>query len=310
MSQTFPEPIANDAVQVRQENLIALAHPARNLSLRRNRIRAGKTDAYRSVFKGRGMEYDESRLYYPGDDVRHLDWRVMARTGEAYTKLFCEERERPVYFCVDYRAPMFFATRRCFKSVEAANIAALLAWSAVHEGDRVGGILFSDDTHTEIKPQRGKQGILRLIHQLADFTNSGLTKAYPDRSNDGSEALMRLAHIVRPGSLIFLISDFREIKTIENQIRGLSAHSEVVFIQVYDPLEETVPPPGEYSISDGEHSICINTTDVDFVRKYTAQFRKRAMHLKSFARKLRIGFIQCRTTEEPFEILRRNFGAC
>lgn len=297
------------AVQVSQEHLIGLAHLARSLSLRHNKIRARKTDARRSTFKGRGMEYDESRLYYPGDDIRHIDWRVMARTGEAYTKLFREERERPVFFCVDYRSQMFFATRRCFKSVHAANIAALLAWSAIHSGDRVGGVLFSDAIHAEIKPQRGKQGILRLIHHLAEFSSYRRAAAYSERSSDGGEALMRLVHTVRPGSMVFLISDFRGMQTAENRIRELAAHSEVVMIQVYDVLEETVPPPGEYAISDGANTICINTADTGFVSRYFDQFRRKVMRLKSLAAKSHIGFIQCRTTEEPFEVLRRNFGA-
>ena len=97
-----------DITQVSLSSLLQLAQPARKLSLRRSRIRSRQNGAYRSRFKGRGMEYDESRPYQPGDDIRHLDWRVMARTGKAHTKLFCEERERPVYLWLDCRAPDVF----------------------------------------------------------------------------------------------------------------------------------------------------------------------------------------------------------
>ena len=295
------------AVRTSRERLIGLAHSARSLSLRRHRVRASKTDVYSSPFKGRGMEYDESRPYYPGDDVRHMDWRVWARTGAAYTKLFCEERERPVCFYVDYRAQMFFATRRCFKSVQATDIAALLAWSAVHEGDRVGGVLFSEVAHAEIKPQRGKQGILRFIHQLAAFSDN--RRAVPFAAgSDGSAPLQRLTHTVRPGSLLFLISDFRDMQTAEGRIRELAAHSEVVLIQVYDVLEAKVPAPGEYNISDGIRTMCINTADTDFASTYADRFRHRVMRLQSFARKSRVGFIQCCTAEEPVAVLRRIFG--
>ena len=125
------ESFAGDAVvRPSLEELIALSRPAGGLRLARPTARALQSGQYFSRFKGRGMEFDETRLYTPGDDVRHLDWRVTARTGKAHTKLFREERERPVFLSVDYRASMFFATRGMYKSALAARLAALIAWSA------------------------------------------------------------------------------------------------------------------------------------------------------------------------------------
>ena len=114
------------------------------------------------------MEYDESRLYQPGDDIRNIDWRVTARTGKPHTKLFREERERPVHVWVDLRAPMFFATRGKYKAVRAAELASLFAWTACQQGDRIGGIVFSDNSHHELKPQRGKSAVLRLIKFMVE----------------------------------------------------------------------------------------------------------------------------------------------
>ena len=122
---------ADDPAVVSQAGLIRLRDPARHLSLDALRIRARRGGNYLSHFKGRGMEFDEARLYQDGDDPRSIDWRLTARTGRAYTKLFREERERPVFCWVDQRPAMQFATRGVFKSVQAARLSALLGWAAV-----------------------------------------------------------------------------------------------------------------------------------------------------------------------------------
>lgn len=340
------------AVQVSVASLIGLAHAARGLSLHRGDVRARRSDVRRSLFKGRGMEYDESRLYQPGDDVRHLDWRVTARTGKAHTKLFREERERPVFLWVDCRAPMFFATRGRFKSVAAAQIAALLAWSAVHDGDRIGSVLFTEATHREIKPQRGKTGALRLFRELAgagvagrggsaagsgsgdgaasgssgaaargsaasggaahgsDSAASGNGGAAPGGAGGSpAGALLRLSHIARPGSLIFFISDFRNFdERAETRLAQLAAHSETVLVFVCDALEERLPPPGQYRVGDGERDFHLDAGDAQFAADYAARFQRRAARLRALARKLGVGFLQCRTSDDPLAVLQRHFG--
>ena len=161
---------ADGLIHVSTQHLIQLRHAAQSLPLKTAKVRALQTGQYYSPFRGRGMEFDEVRLYQPGDDVRTLDWRVTARTGKAHTKLFREERERAVYVWVDFRNPMFFATRGVFKSVMAAKIAALLSWSAHHQRDRVGGLLFSDDQHYELRPRGGKSSVLHLSQLLSQMT--------------------------------------------------------------------------------------------------------------------------------------------
>ena len=154
-------------VSVSQAGLIRLAGPARAIALDVLRVNSLQTGAYVSRFRGRGMEFDESRPYQPGDDPRSIDWRVTARSTTAYTKLFREERERPVFIAVDLRSSMHFATRGCFKSVSASRAAALLSWAAHHRGDRLGGLVFGDTTHRELKPRLGRQAALRFVHELA-----------------------------------------------------------------------------------------------------------------------------------------------
>ena len=305
------------AVSVSVAALLGLAHAARGLSLRRNVVRARHADVRRSPFKGRGMEYDESRLYQPGDDVRYLDWRVTARTGKPHTKLFREERERPVFLWVDYRAPMFFATRGCFKSVVAARIAALLAWSAVHEGDRLGSVIFNDGDHSEIKPQRGKTGALRLFHELARLGGIGQgigadasrTEDAADPHRAPAQALSRLAHIARRGSLLFLISDFRGFdESAQTRLLQLAAHSETLLAFVSDPLERRLPPPGRYRVSDGRRNLDFDAGDARAAADYAAAHARRVGRLRAFARKAGVGFLQCQTDADPLTVLQRRFG--
>ncbi|MCK4834519.1 MAG: DUF58 domain-containing protein, partial [Gammaproteobacteria bacterium] len=145
------------------QTLIQLRMQASPSLLNSSIIHAKQGGAYLSSFKGRGMEFDESRIYQAGDDIRNMDWRVTARTGSAHTKVFCEERERPVLLWLDLSTSMMFATRKKFKSVIAAEIASLIAWSAAKNNDRLGGLIFSSDEHVELKPKRGKTAVLDFI---------------------------------------------------------------------------------------------------------------------------------------------------
>ena len=124
---------------------------------------------YTSTLYGRGLDFAETTAYTPGDDIRTMDWRVLARTGKPHTKRFHEEKERAVYFLVDYNESMFFGTRVTFKSVIAARATALLAWAACHQHDKVGGIIFSGDQQVELRPKIGKRGVLPLLKQLANI---------------------------------------------------------------------------------------------------------------------------------------------
>ncbi|MEC9460919.1 MAG: DUF58 domain-containing protein, partial [SAR324 cluster bacterium] len=168
---------------------------------------------YLTKLKGRGMEFAEARPYQPGDDVRHIDWRVTARTGRTHTKLFREERERPVMLVLDQAQPMFFGSRERLKSVQAARIAALLGWRALLRGDRVGGVLFSEQMHHEFRPRADRRNFLRLLSHIMTEHNMLV-----DRMNEGewvfnskfmfAEALRRVKHVVQPGSLVYVFSDF------------------------------------------------------------------------------------------------------
>ena len=308
MAGTIPETF-NDCVQVNVPVLVRLNRQAALLSLGSDRIFARQTGDYQSRFKGRGMEFDESRLYQPGDDIRSINWKVTARTGKPHTKLFREERERPMFVWVDLRAPMFFATRGKYKSVLAARLASLLAWSANQHGDRVGGVVFSEDTHHEIKPQRGKSSVLRLINQVAGHPawQRDFHPGADERS--GTRALVRLRRVARPGSMVFLISDFRKLDdNAFSQISRMSRHNEIVLIFIYDQLESMLPAAGHYRVSNGLDEVLLDTFDRVRTESYHGRFVQHMDKLETLARANGIHLMSCSTLDDPLTVLQTRFG--
>ena len=250
------------------------------------------------------MEFDESRLYQPGDDIRNIDWRVTARTGKTHTKLFREERERPVFVWIDLRRPMHFATRGRYKSVLAAQLAALIAWSALGNGDRVGGVIFSEHEHHELKPRRGKTGVLRLINRIVNDSAWSLPASAGGDRQSLEHALQRLHRVARPGSLIFLISDFRELDSqAEIPLARLCRHNEVAMLFVYDRLEQELPPPGRYRVSDAGREFLVDTSDSHLAGQYREQFRARLDRLRRLSVASGILLLPCRTDAEPLSLL-------
>ena len=290
-----------ERVRVSVPGLISLSQNI--LPLPANRIRSQQSGQYLSPFKGRGMEFDEARLYQPGDDMRHIDWRVTARRGKPHTKLFHEERERAVFLWVDYRASMFFATQGVFKSVLAARCASLLAWSANNHNDRIGGLIFSDSNHHELKPKRGKAQTLQLIKQLVQMQQTKPSSTNPEAIQ---QSLARLRRVVRPGSLIFLISDFRYLNSqAESHLIQIAKHNDVVMLFIYDPLESQLPPSGRYRLSDGQSDVTVNTEAQEKVIKYHKRFEQHQAHLQKLLNRHRL--LACATTDDPVKILQAGF---
>lgn len=299
----------HEVIQITVPGLVALNRSAAGISLHSGRIMARQSGDYHSPFKGRGMEFDESRLYQPGDDIRNIDWRVTARTNKVHTKLFREERERPVFVWVDFRRPMFFATRGSFKAVLAAKMAGLLAWSANQQGDRIGGVIFSETSHHELRPQRGKTGVLKLINQLVNHSawrQHGETAA---NHTAGGRALARLRRVARPGSLIFLISDFRNLdEAALTRISTLSGSHEIVMIFIYDLLEKSLPVAGQYRVSDGEEELLVDTYDKERVEEYRLRFIAHMERLRQLSRKIHCRLLVCSTTEDPVITLKKGLS--
>ncbi len=287
--------------------LLSLGRHSRGINLHASRVRTLGGGLAQSRIKGRGMEYAESRLYTVGDDIRNIDWRVTARTGKVYTKLFQEERERPVFFIIDYRLPMFFATRGRYKAVMASECAVLLAWSVIQQGDRIGGIIFSEQQHKEWEPGRGRAIVVWLIHQLVAHP---AWSSYRDAAGDAGEpsldrAIRRLQRVAKPGSLLFLLSDFRHLGAAErNRLLNMSKHNEIVLLFIHDRFEKELPPNGQFRLADGAGEYLVNCSDRHFRERYARYFGKRCAQLRNLAQAPGIRLLECATHEDPLRLLR------
>lgn len=300
----------NEAVAVNVPMLVRLSRDAGALPLHPGRIMAGRGGDYRSAFRGRGIEFDEARPYQPGDDIRSIDWRVTARRGRTHTKVFREERERPVFLWLDLRPTMFFGTRGCYKAVAAARIAGLLAWSAERHGDRVGGVVFSDEVHHELRPRRGHGGVLRFIRQAVAHPawSPGARVALNDAA--AGRALARLRRVARPGSLQFLISDFRRFDAQAwNEVPLLARHHDVVLVFVHDPFERELPPPGRWRLSDGQAELLLDTFDAGVAAAHRRRFDEHLAMLREQARACGASLIVCRTDQDALAALQSGLQA-
>lgn len=298
-------PVATSRTAPDPAELIALAGAARSLMGWQPSPRARQKGEYRAPLKGRGMEYLESRPYEAGDDVRALDWRLTARLGKPHTKLFREERERPVFLVVDLGPNMAFGTQGCFKRVQAARAAALLAWKAVESGDRIGGIMHAGGLHRELVPARGKLAAMRLLRQLVEIGAAAPDSLSSNGGNASSQvmALRRLRRLARPGSLVFVIGDGRGLDDAAGkELAELRRHCELGLLLVHDPLEISLPGlvrPLRVRQGSQEH-VLSPLTDAARTR-YAERFASREASLARFAREHRIALATLLTTAKAFE---------
>ena len=254
-------------VQTSVDELVALRDLASVLKRSsRRRVKASQTGAVMSKILGRGLDFAEVRNYQAGDDVRMIDWNVTARTGTAHTKLFVEERERPVFLVIDHRSDMRFATRGMFKSVLAARLAALLGWGAIAHNDNVGGMVFTDQRHLEVKPQAGRRGLMMLFRAIEKAQGLHATQPQSDGQIDSQQVadagetrsqtdlaqqLSRLRHIVPTGCSIFIFSDFSGFdQKCESAMGPLLQRCDVLAVMINDPLDLSLPPAGHYAMAD------------------------------------------------------------
>ena len=274
----------------------------------RGRVRTLHAGAYASAFRGRGMEFDETRQYQPGDDVRAIDWRVTARTGRVHTKLFHEERERPVLMLVDQRPHMRFGTRDAFKSVVAARAAATVAWAARDRGDRVGGLILGDGPLRRglHAPQRSRARLLHFLSALSDATASH------ERAGTGNElpphpladALALLARTSRPGTLLWIISDFADLEDeAARQLSRLARRCQVACVLVHDALEAALPSSDAYRVSDGTRVLELPTGSRRWREEYAARFAARREKLETLCRERGMGFVSIRTGDDVAALL-------
>lgn len=292
------------------EQLIGLRFPAKQLQLlRRNRALSALTGPNKSNVRGRGIDFEEVRSYQAGDDIRSIDWRVTARTGDAHTKLFREERERPVFLVIDQRQGMFFGSQDCFKSVLAAHVGALLAWAALEGGDKLGGLVFNGQSHREIRPRRSRRTVLALLSHVCDY-NRELPLQTPATGDEFADMLGNLRRIARPGSSIFLISDFSgaDHDSARKHLYQLAQHTQVTAINCSDSLESQLPRAGRYAVTDGVNRSELTTGDARLRQAYRDEYTRQQDQLEDLMRRHGIPVLQANTSQAPFTLLQTYYG--
>lgn len=251
-----------------------------------------------SRLRGRGVDFDQVRAYQPGDDIRSIDWRVTARTGKVHTKVFNEERERPVFIVCEQSDRLFFGSQLSFKSVLAARACSLIAWTALAHNDRVGGVIFGRVCH-EVRPQRNRQSLLRLFRLLIE-ANHALQPAKGPIAEPSRElldqALRHTREVVRPGSIVYIICDHSAIEQLtQNLLTPLATHNDLVLLPVFDPLDAALPTADQLDfVQDGER-VSINARDTATRQRYANQFLAQQLAWQQLASRLNCSLFSLHT---------------
>ena len=296
---------AAPAITISLAELIEMRHRVREVQLfSRPGQRSPLIGLHHSKLRGRGVDFDQVRVYQAGDDVRNIDWRVTARTQEPHTKLFHEERERPIFILVEQSRQLFFGSALAFKSTLAAQIAALFGWATLEHNDRVGGLVFGDLDHYEIKPRRSKQSLLQLLNRLVRVNAALTTDTRPAPDPLGS-ALRRAREVLRPGSLAIVICDERALSdAAEQQLSVLSRHCDLLLLPISDPMDHALPAAGLLRFGLGSAQLQVDTSDTELLRAYKASAQRRRGRWERLAQKLGVLVLPLSTQADPVDQLR------
>ncbi|WP_417791226.1 DUF58 domain-containing protein [Stutzerimonas xanthomarina] len=296
-----------DGVRVSLAELIDMRHRVREVPLFTSPHRRSQlVGLHHSKLRGRGVDFDQVRIYQAGDDVRTIDWRVTARTQEPHTKLFHEERERPIYLLVEQSPRLFLGSARAFKSVVVAQAASLVGWAALSHNDRVGGLVFGHGDQQEIKPRRSKQSLLQLLDRLAR-ANAELQADQPVDSEAFGLALRRAREVLRPGSLAVIICDERALgDAAEQQMSLLARHVDLLLIPVCDPLDHALPAAGLLRFAQFGARLELDTHDAALRHAYRQQGEARSARWKRLADRLRLPLMPLTTQRELVEQMREH----
>ena len=253
--------------------------------------------------KGRGLDLDQLRQYLPGDDIRTIDWRVTARTQTPHTRVYKEERERPVVIVCDQRTPMAFGSQRSFKSVVAAQCASIIAWAALDHGDRVGAFILGDDDVKDFSPKQRSQHVLQILRSINDFNHR--LKQHKTVKNSLSDCLKKLHKGVKPGTSIYIISDFFDLSEHDKAaLFNLKRHNHVVALQVYDALERKMPPPGMYAVTDGINEGFLDTQSKQSQSAYQEAVNVFQQGIEQTFKQLAINHHQIDASDIPYMALK------
>ena len=308
--RSVTDAVADPRIHVSLQGLRSLEAASRAISFLPNQpARSALQGRHRSRIRGRGLDFEELRDYLPGDDVRAIDWKVTARAGTPYVRVYTEERDRPTLIVVDQRMSMFYGTVHNTKAVTAAECAAIVAHRVAKQGDRVGGVVFGDCEIDELRPGRGRAAVTRFLTSLETANHrlkADAAKVSPMPFNDVLAAVARLA---TRDHLVILISDFDACDDeTERRLGAIAMHNDVVLGLVGDPSAETVPTTGQVTGSDGAKQALMDFADSkvrDGVARVTAS---RLEQVTEWQKRMRLSVLPLTTAEETLGQMVRVLG--
>jgi len=293
------------------DDLVRLQWKARGFTFRpRQPVHSLLAGRHGSRMRGRGLDFEELRDYLPGDDVRAIDWRVTARTGSPHVRVYTEERDRPLVLVVDQRQSMFFGTRRAMKSVAALEVAALAAWRALQQGDRVGGWVFDDDRAETVRPHRSRRAVLELFHRLLERNHAleaGRARANHARLNAVLADIRRRAP---HDDVLLVISDFDGADEETRQsLMLLSERNTVVAVPVLDPTATKLPARGRLVATGGDLQVEIDLGAEKTRERIEAYGGGRLDTLMAWQREIGMAVLPISPADDSAAQLRRLIGA-
>ncbi|MBR9870536.1 MAG: DUF58 domain-containing protein [Gammaproteobacteria bacterium] len=294
------------------QDLVRLQADARALKLPSARqVRGRQAGLRQSRQRGRGMTFAEVRQYQPGDDIRSIDWRVTARRQSPHTKLFEEERERPVLLIADLGPTLFFASTGAYKQARCAQITALLAWLALMAGDQVGGLVFNHQELDVLRPARRKKSLLRLLDTMARLQHKPGIPPSPAFSEGPNlnKALSEARRVAHTGSRIFIVSDFMNLSDETTSLLGaLSRHNSVSALRIMDPLEKELPRSGQFAVAGPEGPVWFDAANPHFQQAWQAKISSHEQQLAECFRTAGVHASTIMTQDTPAEALRLQLG--
>lgn len=262
----------NKACEIDLNELLKLQFIAKNLKLANNNKANILTSDNLTKNLGRGMEYAESRIYQPGDDVRHIDWRITARHGKTYTKLYHEEKGENNIFILDLTDSLYFGTKYALKSVIASKVASLLAWAGYNQNNNIGGLVFNNDEDIFTPTKGTKNNLIKFFNDIVHLHNAGNSNS--TKPNTLTTIIEKLDKIIKSNNRIFIISDFLNLNNITqhiiNKLQKINYRNLVYLIRIADPIENLLLAPGNYNISNGQENniITINQENADLFKNF------------------------------------------
>lgn len=275
-------------VYVNFDQLVALQNQSKDFNFPPaplvNSVLSGRNP---SRLRGRGLNFEELRHYRSGDDIRNMDWKVTNRTRKPHVRVHTEERERQVLLLVDQRQSMFFGSQEKMKSVVATEVAALIAWRMLAADDRVGALVFNDSEDVEIRPQRNRNTVLRLLQQCVAKNHAlaagKTTSATRTRAENQLNHVLSLAQrLCGHDYLIVLISDLSGCDALSvKRIKSLTQHNDVIINSIFDPMEQALPDSQRFIVSDGERQVAVDASQQDLKQKFSEHFASGLNYLRN-----------------------------